>query len=230
MGEPWEKRKPSYAAVLATRKFDLLCLQEAYSNQIEYFSSILPGYSHYGVGLEDGKSEGEHCPIFYDASRFELRDSGTFWLSPTPEKPSKGWGEGCPRICSWVELMDRQNHETFRVYNIHLQLNPFAQPPAADLISERLSSVTVPIILTGDFNAPHRWPAMKRLYRRGLSEVDTGEALTFHVHGKPIRCLDHILIDNHWFVQEGGILNMNHESVYPSDHFGIWATLQKLEM
>ena len=31
----------------------------------------------------------------------ELREKGDFWLSETPDVPSKGWDAVLPRICSW---------------------------------------------------------------------------------------------------------------------------------
>lgn len=54
-------------------------------------SSVLPEYSFIGVGRDDGKEQGEYSAIFYKRELFDVLDSGTFWLSPTPEKPSLGW-------------------------------------------------------------------------------------------------------------------------------------------
>lgn len=225
LGAPWAKRKLSFQSVFEASRFDIICLQEALPEQIAFFSSILPGYGLYAVGRDDGKSAGEHCPIFFNTARYRLRDSGTFWLSRTPEKPSESWGEGVPRLCSWVELEDKSAGERFRVYNLHLHLNPYAQPRAAKVMEAKLKGLRVPSIVVGDFNAPHGWPAMKVLTRAGFTEADTASALTYHIGGKGVRCLDHILTDARWQVVSGGVLKDKGGDVFPSDHFGLWARL-----
>lgn len=225
LGSPWSKRKDSFEILLAANRYDVICMQEALPEQIAFFSSILPSHTVYAVGRDDGMASGEHCPIFYNSSKYKLRNSGTFWLSPTPEKPSTGWGENVPRLCSWVELEDNSFHERFRVYNLHLQLHPFAQPKAAEVMRENLKGLEIPAIVMGDFNAPHGWPALKILEEAGFSNAETSCALTYHVRGKGIRCLDHILTNSRWHVAEGGILKDRGGEVYPSDHFGLWAVL-----
>ena len=77
----------------------------------------------------------------------------------------------------------------------------------------------------GDFNAPHRWPALQVLEGAGFTNAETSGALTYHVRGKGVRCLDHILTDSKWRVAGGGVLKDKGGSVYPSDHFGLWADL-----
>ncbi len=225
LGRPWSRRKDSFRILLEAHRYDIICLQEALPEQIAFFRSILPGHTHYAVGRDDGKSAGEHCPIFFDSDKYNLRESGTFWLSPTPEKPSSGWGENVPRLCSWVELEDRSARGRFRIYNLHLQLHPFAQPKAARVMVEKLRALEVPAVITGDFNAPHGWPALRVLERRGFTNAETSGAMTYHVRGKGIRCLDHILTDLHWRVCGGGVLKDKGGEVYPSDHFGLWVDL-----
>lgn len=225
LGGPWPERKISFRTLLENDRYDIICLQEVLPEQLEFFASILPGYTHYGVGRDDGQSGGQHCPIFFDAGKYHLHESGTFWLSPTPDLPSLGWGENVPRHCSWVELEDRATARQFRVYNLHLQLSPYAQPKAARVLENRLRGLTMPSIVTGDFNAPHRWPALKVLERGGFTNAEVSGALTYHIGGKGIRCLDHILTDSHWHVVRGGVLNNKGGTEYPSDHFGLWANL-----
>lgn len=225
LGAPWSERKDSFATLLESNRFDVICMQEAMPEQITFFSSILPEYAHYSVGRDDGRNEGQHCPIFFNSAKYALRNSGTFWLSPTPEKPSRGWGENVPRLCSWVELEDRSAAERFRVYNLHLQLSPFAQPKAARVMKSQLQGLEIPAIITGDFNAPHGWPALQVLEGAGFTNAETSGALTYHVRGKGVRCLDHILTDSRWHVAEGGVLKGQSGTVFPSDHFGLWAGL-----
>jgi endonuclease/exonuclease/phosphatase family metal-dependent hydrolase len=89
----------------------------------------------------------------------------------------------------------------------------------------KLKGLEIPSIITGDFNAPHGWPALQVLERRGFTNAEISGALTYHVRGKGIRCLDHILTDASWLVAGGGVLKEKGGKAYPSDHFGLWADL-----
>lgn len=221
--DPWEKRKKAFQEALKGKEFDLICLQEALPNQVEFFSQVFSTHEYYGVGRDDGKGSGEHCPIYYRRDRFIKQASGTFWLSPTPETPSYGWGEIALRICSWVELEDKKTGERFRVYNAHLPLHPLAQKPATELITSRFKESKVPVIMAGDMNCPPGWPALKPFEESGLRGAETSGALTFQILGEAVRSLDHIFIDPSWAVPKGGIIRGEHDGVSPSDHFGVWA-------
>lgn len=63
------------------------------------------------------------------------------------------------------------------------------------------------------------------LQSAGFANAESSCALTYHIRGKGIRCLDHILTDTRWHVAHGGILKEMGGSVFPSDHFGLWAKL-----
>jgi endonuclease/exonuclease/phosphatase family metal-dependent hydrolase len=225
LGAPWAQRRESFQTLLRADSFDVICLQEALPEQIAFFSTLLVDHQLYAVGRDDGKAKGEHCPIFFNAAKYTLRSSGTFWLSPTPDRPSLGWGENVPRLCSWVELEKKTTLERFRVYNLHLQLHPLAQPEGAFALRQQLKGLDVPAIVVGDFNAPHGWPALRILEAAGYTNAESSCALTYHMKGKGIRCLDHILTDANWHVARGGILKEKGGEVFPSDHFGLWAEL-----
>ena len=49
----------------------------------------------------------EMCGIFYLKDKYELLDSGTFWISETPDEESKYADAGCNRICSYVVLQNK---------------------------------------------------------------------------------------------------------------------------
>ena len=49
-----------------------------------------------------GRKRASLTLIFYRKDKYDLVDSGTFWLSETPELPSLGWNGGCNRLCTWV--------------------------------------------------------------------------------------------------------------------------------
>ena len=86
----WENRRKDVVVFLGIEQPDVIGFQEVLVNQVEYLESRLTGYARVGVGRDDGVSEGEFAPVFYREERFGLSDSGTFWLSETPEVPSIG--------------------------------------------------------------------------------------------------------------------------------------------
>jgi len=222
----WDKRRQSFERIFQGQGFDVICFQEVLPQQLDFFQTLFPRHDFYGLGRDDGISGGEHCPIFFDRERFEVKDSGTFWLSPTPEVPSTGWGEAFPRLCGWVALWDRLTEHTFRVSNLHLQLHPFAQMRAADLLADRLGKVDMPQIVAGDFNCPAHWPGVKRVIASGLVRVPGCNQATFHLRGLPLRKLDHILTSSDWAVEEARLLKQRGGRFFPSDHFGLSARLQ----
>ena len=114
----WELRKGLVSEVIAANHADVVGVQEAYHFQLEFLLEELPAYRSVGVG-RDGGTRGEHCPILYRADRFELIDSGTFWLSDTPEVPSTHWGNRYRRICTWAHLSERKTQRSFWAYNTH---------------------------------------------------------------------------------------------------------------
>ncbi|KAL8799387.1 MAG: hypothetical protein Q9182_005929 [Xanthomendoza sp. 2 TL-2023] len=57
-----------------------------------------PLWAHIGVAREDGATKGEYSPIIYPVRLFDLLHFQNLWLSPTPDRPSKGWDAGSERI------------------------------------------------------------------------------------------------------------------------------------
>jgi endonuclease/exonuclease/phosphatase family metal-dependent hydrolase len=47
-------------------------------------------------------------------------EHGDFWLSQTPDKPSKGWDATCcNRICSWGKFKEVKSGKTFYFFSVH---------------------------------------------------------------------------------------------------------------
>lgn len=66
------------------------------------------------------EAEGERSPILYKKARFDLKDSGTFWLTETPDEVSVTEGANLPRICTWALLYDKYTGESVMMFNTHL--------------------------------------------------------------------------------------------------------------
>lgn len=231
--DSWVLRRAGVFSVINARRPDVLGVQEALASQIDELLVHLPGYSYVGVGRDDGKRAGEFSAVFYRRDRLSVVDSGTFWLSDTPEVVgSKSWGNNVVRICTWAHLRSSDGL-TIRVYNAHFdhESQPSREGSAA-LVRSRVSGLSV---VMGDFNAGETNAAVKTFLLGGLVDTfralysDAAEVGTFNgfdpkaTKGEKI---DYVLCTPGWKVQESGIDRTLYNGRAPSDHFPVWAVLQ----
>jgi endonuclease/exonuclease/phosphatase family metal-dependent hydrolase len=151
----WALRRDPIANLIKDYDVDIIGIQEGFSWQVNDLSQRLSNWNWYGVGREDGKQAGEFAAIFYKKNKFDVVQKGTFWLSQTPEKPSKGWDASDYRIASWVILKDKGTNQTFFVLNTHLEyVGREARSEGMKLIYTRLKDLSkgFPTIVMGDFN------------------------------------------------------------------------------
>jgi endonuclease/exonuclease/phosphatase family metal-dependent hydrolase len=235
----WPLRRDLLLKVIADYEPDILGVQEALREQLEAISVAYSAYSLVGVGRE-ANGGGEYSAIFYRRGRFDLAAANTFWLSATPSIPgSKSWGNTLPRICTWVELLDRTNDRRFYCFNTHWdhQSQP-ARLKGAELMAKRITSRLrgqMPALVMGDLNADEDNPAIGALTRKGelLSDSfralhpDAKDAWTFHgFTGVPEkRKIDYVLTTRQWRVSKSRIVRDHDGARYPSDHFPVIATV-----
>ncbi len=154
-GNGWGRRCPVMASLIKFHDFEIFGTQEASKRGLEQMRSMLPGFDYIGVGRDDGKTKGEHAAIFYRTDLFELRDSGNFWLSETPEVPSVGWDAALPRICTWGRFKVKATGQEFCYFNLHMDhVGVQARMESAKLVVRKVRETShgLPVILTGDFN------------------------------------------------------------------------------
>lgn len=152
----WKFRKESAIKLIRFQEVDVLGAQEVLSNQLKDMSTQLQEYVAIGVGREDGEEKGEYSPILYKKDKFILLKSGYFWLSETPEKPSKGWDAACERIATWAQLKDKATGKKFFVLNTHFDhIGAVAREESVKLIQRKTVELSEGLsqIVMGDFNA-----------------------------------------------------------------------------
>lgn len=152
----WDKRRDYVAQTMLFHQAQVCGLQEALHSQILDLLQRMPGYAFVGVGRDDGQLKGEFSPILYDTRRLQLLDSGTFWLSETPEKVSKGWDAALPRVATWAKLRDKTGRKVFFVVNTHFDhVGREARKNSAGLIVQRVQQLAGSnrAFIMGDFNA-----------------------------------------------------------------------------
>ncbi len=158
----WELRKEAVAQQIRDIDADVLCLQEALRHQLDDLHELVPGYEEYGVGRDDGVEAGEYCAILVRDGFRVITDSGTFWLSDTPDVPgSVSWGNNVTRIVTWVILGDFAGHN-FTVYNTHFdhESQQSRERSAEELRTFIAHRGTPPFIIAGDFNVGEDNPAV----------------------------------------------------------------------
>ena len=97
----------------------------------------------------------EATPIFYKKSAFDLLFSQHFWLSETPDVPSKSWGAQFNRVCSYVILTEKATKKDFVVFNTHLShVSDEARINGIGVVLDKISEFgSLPSVIMGDFNA-----------------------------------------------------------------------------
>ena len=99
---------------------DIMGLQEVTSEWADSLK-LLYGYGFVGVSRDGAdKTTGEWCPIIYNTARFTLIDSGTFWLTSTPDTVGVVSGASVKRICTWAYLYENETGKTIMIANTHL--------------------------------------------------------------------------------------------------------------
>ena len=153
----WELRRDASIKMVAAQKPLAMGLQEACPDQIDFLDQNLTGYKHIGVGRDDGNRAGEMMAIYYDTTRLTLLNSGTFWLSDTPDKVSIGWDAACNRTCTWGHFKVNDTGFEFLYFNTHLDhVGSQARRNSIKLIVAKMAELNpnnVPVFLSGDFNS-----------------------------------------------------------------------------
>lgn len=162
---------------------DFIGVQEANEPWMQLLPERLVGYQHIGVGRDDGMASGEFSAIFYREASWEVIDSGTFWLSDTPEVPSFGWGANHRRICTWGYFRHRITGEMIAHFNTHLDHeSELARENGIALILDQLGRSPYPALLTGDLNFPEGTELYEVIQASSLSDTKA-LALDVSSHG-----------------------------------------------
>jgi endonuclease/exonuclease/phosphatase family metal-dependent hydrolase len=241
--DAWANRRDMVFEIIREKPYDAVCLQEALRFQLDEIEAAAPGLAEIGVGREDGRTDGEYSAILYNHARFTIAESGTFWLSETPEVPgSRTWQAANVRICTWARLIEKSTGSGVYIYCTHWDhVSQEAREKSAGLITRRIAArgFPDPVILAGDLNSAEDNPAVATLkgdpaaprlidtFR--LAHPDETDIQTFNGfkprdqwgRGK----IDYILVQPGAAVSEAWIDRRERDGRFPSDHFPVGARL-----
>ena len=232
----WPNRKDNVKALVKFHDADILCVQEALPEQ---FDALLENsnFDVVGVGRDDGKRKGEFSAVYFDKDRFTKKDGGTFWLSETPDVPSKGWDAALNRVCSWVRLYDKQNKKEFLVFNTHYDhIGVQARIESAKLLKQKIQQIapTLPVVFTGDLNVTPETEAIATIksFLIDAKEVSvekpygpSGTFNGFKFDSDLKDRIDYIFVNKGFKVQKFAVLADSKDKRYYSDHLPVFARL-----
>lgn len=239
----WGKRKEKVAQLIRHQAPAVFGVQEALHNQMLDLQALMPDYAWYGTGRDDGKAKGEFSAIFYQKKYLMAQDSGTFWLSETPDVPgSKSWDAAITRVCSWVKLgLKDVQGKSFYVFNTHFDhVGERARLESMKLIAQNVKKIAgdAPYVLMGDFNcepssAPYAIAQDKSLW--SLTDAWAADGANaeakpctftgFKMEGAECRRIDYVFLSPMVKVKNCRIISDNDGTNYPSDHLPVVADL-----
>lgn len=239
----WVARRGPAIDLIRREAPDFVGLQEALRPQLDDLHERIGGeFLEVGVGREDGKSRGEYSALLIRRDRWSVEESGTFWLSDTPDVPnSMTWGNRITRICTWARVKETASGRMVHFFNTHFDHE--SQPSrekSATLLADRIAArqPAGPFVLTGDFNATPENPAITALTGGSLKLIDawkvanpdvpatesgTWQAFNGNRDGGRI---DFVLVPQGTRIIDAAILHDAPDGVLPSDHFPVRATVE----
>jgi len=242
----WPQRRDRVAGAIRFHGAQVVGVQEALASMLNELDALLPTYRRVGVGRTDGVARGEFSAILYDTTRVAALESGTFWLSPTPDVVgSKGWDAALERIATWARLRDKQSGCTWLHVNTHFDhVGDSARVESARLIRRRLGALAngLPLTMTGDFNANPSHPAYITLTTSTLPDGSRPLRDALHVsdtpHYGPLstwnafkeieadRRIDFVFVSDGVRVLRHGVLSDRWDGRFLSDHLPVLADVQ----
>ena len=224
----WTYRKDAVAKMLVAERPDAIGLQEALIDQIAFLDSALVDYQRVGVGRDDGATEGEWMAIYFRRDRFDLVKSATYWLSETPDKPSRGWDAACRRTVTVVQLRDRISGKDWVYMNTHLDhVGKTARAESTKQLRKLADEWdAVPIVIGGDMNSTLEDTIFLSLTEAGLLSARdlapiSDNKLTYNAYGKgKAQQIDHFFVRN-LRPETFRTLDGNYGVPYVSDHYPV---------
>ena len=219
---------------------DSFGVQEATAEWMAALDADLEMYDWVGADMDSGGNPldgGVASPVFYLRDRFGLVDSGNFWLSDTPDVPSKYPGASRKRICTWALLKDKSTGETFVHINSHFDhVSEEARLQGGIIVNRFIEErfADTPVVFTVDLNTTEKEEAYAAA-SRNLTDTRNAAADsvfygTYHAGENPAkrkdRIIDFIFCSERFSVSVYRTVTKGVGGRFSSDHFPVYADLK----
>jgi endonuclease/exonuclease/phosphatase family metal-dependent hydrolase len=216
---PWDERKDLYAQTLRHASPDILGFQEVTPCQFAFLQGQLPEFTaltvsptspdpallavwqaKYGSFGFDTIPSPYEIILFYRTEQFTHSATGHWWLSPTPERLSIGFGNTAPRVVLWACLVHRASGQNFYIFNTHLDhrcIWPMVHVCRAHFGAFIVEGI--PLIFMGDLNFNPSDSHYRQLAADGwrdsqnVSTTPDCPTVLYNRHDAPSGRIDHIL-------------------------------------
>lgn len=211
----WKYRAKSVAKFISESLSDIICMQEGTPEMMKNLSQLVTrDFFFFGIGRTSGpenKASGklseltdvftachelvdfdEFNPIMVDANKYEVLDSGVFWLSENPDVPRTlyaGQHPLLPRICTWVKLKETKTGKELAVFNAHLEhISEDIRLLQIDVILDRIKDFKkqnpeLEIFFTGDLNTRPVGEVYAKIISSDLKLKDLTADIDISFHG-----------------------------------------------
>ena len=231
--DQWQNRRKAVIQKVKSKSPDFLGIQEGLKQQVRYLEAELEQFDFIGVGRDDGATSGEYSALFYDASKWSVIETHTFWLSETPGDVSMGWDAVCNRVCT-NGLFTNMHGDTIGVFNTHLDhQGKVARKESVLLLLASIQKYAAhyPILLMGDFNFSPDDPNYQLILSQledsksvasHVKETHAGTFNGFKVEGEYARRIDYIFSNrNRLKIKRYQVPDWRINSRHVSDHFPV---------
>jgi endonuclease/exonuclease/phosphatase family metal-dependent hydrolase len=231
--QAWMHRRPRLRQFIEAHTCDFMVFQEANDFQIDFLAECLPEYAIIGK-RHPAPPFWQNNVILYRAP-WKLDQSDHFYLSPTPDIPSRFAASHWPRQCT-MGRFTAGPHELVCA-TTHLDFDETVQADSAKIILARIERMASnrPVILAGDFNCTptsichavftrpqHTTRPRRPAFQNALEPSFPG---TFHDFkgGNGSRCIDWILYRGAIAMHHASVIPFTADTIYPSDHYPVTA-------
>ncbi|MBQ8504567.1 MAG: endonuclease/exonuclease/phosphatase family protein [Clostridia bacterium] len=225
-------------AALSQYHPDSFGVQEATQEWIDILTESLGDEYACVSQMRDGSGSSEASAVFYLKDKYELKDSGTIWLSDTPEEfASKFTLSFCPRIATWTTLENKETGEVYTHVNTHLDhVFECVRVQQINVLKgkiEELKAQGNPVVCTGDFNTKEGADAYNEmkgclLDTKYLAKT-SDDGATFLNYGQNLletKPIDFIFVSEGTEVDTYKIIDEKIGDMYLSDHAGLCADVK----
>lgn len=235
-GHTIANRSQLVTAVLEQYAPDTFGVQEATPKWIKILNRELGDkYECVGEGRSPIEMFTEYSSVYYRKDKYNLLDSGTIWLSETPEKKyTKDFDSKHNRIASWAVLEDKETGVKFTHMNTHLDhVLESTRVEQVKVLKAKIAELgkETTVICTGDFNTyetAEAYAEMRKDYddtKLVATNSDTG--ITFHNYGAIEEhddgAIDFVFATKGTKADTYKIIRDCIDGIYPSDHYPVMA-------
>lgn len=233
-----ENRSKLFIRLIEEYEPDSFGVQEATEQWMEILERELKDKYAFVSQMRDEEEVSEASAVFYLKDKYELLDSGTIWLSHTPDVAySSLVRSNLPRIATWVKLKNKTTGESYTHINTHLDnSDDITREIQATILNDKINeflSLGESVVCTGDFNSTRRsevYTVMTSVLSdaRKIAKISdyTG---TYHDYGNlgvGYCDIDYIYVSGNICVNRYKVISEQIGGAYYSDHYGIMADIK----